>query len=70
MKLTKEINITLISDEIEEYLSLALTSDETVKSLAKMVMDKYGLDIEKALDKVNGFLYKLNQQNLIEGYEE
>lgn len=70
MKLTKEINIELISDEIEKYLSLALTSDETVKSLAKKVMDKYGLDIEKALDKVNGFLYKLNQQNLIEGYEE
>lgn len=69
MKLAKEV-IDIYADEIEKYLLVALKDEQTVKTLTKEVMDKYGLDIEKALDKVNGFLYKLNQQHLIEGYEE
>ena len=65
MKLVGKLNSELIKDEIDEFIISLLETDQTVKTLALEVMNKYSLDIEKTLDKVNGLIYELKKENLI-----
>lgn len=65
MKLVGKLNPKLIKDEIDEFIISLLETDQTVKTLALEVMNKYSLDIEKTLDKVNGLIYELKKENLI-----
>lgn len=65
MKLVGKLNSKIIKDEIDEFIISLLETDQTVKTLALEVMNKYNLDIEKTLDKVNGLIYELKKENLI-----
>lgn len=65
MKLVGKLNSKIIKDEIDEFIISLLETDQTVKTLALEVMNKYSLDIEKTLDKVNGLIYELKKENLI-----